>query len=620
MANRFDVPGGIAPPTRKAHTRDIPLRTAPLPLRVMLPLNQHAGTPATPCVEPGQRVLAGECIATASGALSADLHASLSGQVVAIDAAVQSAPGATEARAIVIESDGLDEWQRLAPLNWRDSESETLLSRLDHSGVVGLGGAAFPTQIKARVRQRHTIDTLIVNAAECEPYISCDDATLRAHADEVLEGAHLMAHLAGAESILIGIEDDKPEALAALRACIDDGSSRHLSSRHLSSRGTPVSIRVIPTRYPSGGEKQLIQRLLGREVPSGGLPADIGVLCHNPGTLRAALHAVRDGTPLVSRIVTLSGEALEHPGNVIARLGTPLIELLNFAGLDAERLHRLVRGGPLMGQILSDPDMPLTKGSNCLIAATREELPDPAPEMPCIRCAACEEVCPASLLPQQLYWFAKSQEHDKAERWQLFDCIECGACDYVCPSHIPLVNYYRASKDAIRQQRLEAARADHARHRFELRQARLARDEAEKQARRAARKKAASQDAPTAAPDPGDQPATQPGTSPTADNTLIASSGDGAGRAGSQAASKTDLRSLRIAQSAARAAQRKAERTLARAIESSEDPATITDLETLAATARENLLAADAQLAAARDADSDLPGGDSADGKERRDP
>lgn len=584
MADFFDMPGGITPPSRKAQTRDVPLRNAPLPARVVLPLDQHVGTSATPCVAVGQRVLTGECIATASGPLSANLHASISGHITAIDAV-----------AIIIESDGLDQWQHLAPLNWRDSDSETLLTRLDHSGVVGLGGAAFPTQIKARVRQRHAIDTLIVNAAECEPYISCDDTTLRAYADEVLEGARLMAHLAGAESILIGIEDDKPEALTALRTCLDDSSSQNFS----------VSIAVIPTRYPSGGERQLIQRLLGREVPSGGLPADIGVLCHNPGTLRAALHAVRDGTPLVSRIVTLSGQALERPGNVIARLGTPIIELLNFSGLDAGRLYRLIRGGPLMGQPLADLNTPLTKGSNCLIAATREELPDPAPEMPCIRCAACEEVCPAGLLPQQLYWFTKSQEHDKAERWHLFDCIECAACEYVCPSHIPLVGYYRASKDAIRQQRLESARADHARHRFELRQARLAREEADKQARRAARRKAAGQKTPNPSPDPADQPATQPRASSAADSMLIASSGDATGHARPEATSPPDLRSLRIAQSAARAAQRKAERTLARAIESGEDAATLADLETRVATAREHLLTADAQLAAARDADNE---------------
>lgn len=581
---RFKVPGGITPPSRKAHTRDVPLRMAPLPARATLSLNQHAGTPATPCVTPGQRVLAGERIAAASGALSADLHASISGHVAAIDAA-----------AIIIASDGLDEWQHVEPLEWRSCDIDTLLTRLDHSGVVGLGGATFPTHIKARVRQRHAIDTLIVNAAECEPYISCDDATLRAHADDVMEGARLMAHLAGAEKILIGIEDDTPEALAALRTCLDDNSSQHASTGD-----TPVSIVVIPTRYPSGGERQLIQRLLGREVPSGGLPADIGVLCHNPGTLRAALHAVRDGKPLVSRAVTLSGQALQRPGNVIARLGTPLIDLLEFAGLDIPHLHRLIRGGPLMGQPLSDLNTPLTKGTNCLIAATQDELPDPAPEMPCIRCAACEEVCPAGLLPQQLYWFAKGKEYDRAQRWQLFDCIECGACDYVCPSHIPLVDYYRASKDAIRQQHHEAAKADHARHRFELRQARLAREEAEKQARRAARRSAATRKTPsTVNTDSMIATSDAPGTASAASRKQATPK-----QTGQKQDSQAELRSLRIAQSAARSAQRKAERTLSRAIESGEDAATIADLETLAATARENLLAADAQLAAARDAAS----------------
>ncbi|WP_027966658.1 electron transport complex subunit RsxC [Halomonas halocynthiae] len=592
MADYFPIPGGITPPSRKAQSANVPLRSAPLPTHVVMPLDQHTGTPAMPCVSVGQRVRSGECIATASGLLSADLHASLSGQIIATDAAV---PGSPQSQAIVIKSDGLDEWLHLPSLNWRDTNTETLLKRLAQSGVVGLGGAAFPSHIKAHSRQRHTINTLIVNAAECEPYISCDDATLRAFASDVLEGAQLMAHLVGADSILIGIEDDKPEALAALHASLDDSTAQ----------GGRIDIRVIPTRYPSGGERQLIQRLLGREVPSGGLPADLGVLCHNPGTLRAALHAVRDGIPLVSRTVTLTGEALTHPSNVIARIGTPLTALLDFAKIDIQRLHRLIRGGPLMGQALTDMNAPLTKATNCIIAATQQELPDPAPEMPCIRCAACEEVCPSGLLPQQLYWFTKGQEHDKAERWQLFDCIECGACDYICPSHIPLVDYYRASKGIIRQRRLEAAKADHARHRFELRQARLARDDAEKHARRAARRQAASQRTTNASRAAGLPPAVQPGTPPTTDHRLIASSTTAPEHSAQQAPPAPDLRSLRIAQSAARAAQRKAERTLTRAIESGEDASILADLETRLVIAKENLLTADAQLMAARDSSTD---------------
>lgn len=565
MAERLDFPGGITPPTRKANSTRAPLRTAPLPRRVVLPLDQHAGAPAEPCVELGQRVRTGERIAQASGLVSAALHASITGRVAAIEEHALPVADGRRGPCIVIEGEGEDDWLTLPPLDWRQAPEATLLERLDASGVVGLGGAAFPAQVKARIRELHAIDTLVVNAAECEPYISADDLTLRHFAADVLEGARLMARLAGAERILVGIEDDKPEARQALEAAREASLAEPV----------PVEIRPIATRYPSGGERQLIKRLLGREVPSGGLPADVGTHCHNPGTLRAALAAVRDGVPLVERVVTLTGEALARPGNVVARLGTPMGELLDFAGLDPRALHRLVMGGPMMGEALGELACPVVKATNCLIAATREELPDPPPEQPCIRCGACEEVCPASLLPQQLYWFARGREHDKAERFHLFDCIECGACSYVCPSHIPLEQYYRAAKQAIRAQRREAARADHARHRFEFRQARLAREQAEKEARRAARKRAA---APAARrPAGGEAPVTAPAA---------------------------DLRGLRIAHSAATAAERKAEKALARAAESGEaDPATLDDLETQLATARENRQAAEARLQAARDAE-----------------
>ncbi|MDR5866017.1 electron transport complex subunit RsxC [Halomonas koreensis] len=566
MVERLDFPGGITPPTRKARATRAPLREAARPARVVLPLAQHAGAPAEPCVRVGQRVRTGEPVARAAGLVSAEVHASVTGRVAALEE--RPLHDGSRGPCVVIDAEGEDDWWTLPSLDWRATDDDALLARLDASGVVGLGGAAFPAQVKARIRELHEVDTLVVNAAECEPYISADDLLLRHHAAEVLEGARMMARLAGAARILVGIEDDKPEALAALEAAL--AASGH--------DDTPAEIRVIATRYPSGGERQLIKRLLGREVPSGGLPADVGAHCHNPGTLRAALAAVRDGRPLVERVVTLTGEALARPGNVVARLGTPIAELLEDAGLARPALHRLVMGGPMMGRALGELDLPVVKATNCLIAATREELPDPPPEQPCIRCGACEEACPAGLLPQQLYWFARGREHDKAERFHLFDCIECGACDYVCPSHIPLAQYFRAGKDAIRARRREAARADHARHRFEFRQARLAREAAEKEARRAARKQAAAR--PRRRPAGEAQPA-----EPAA-----------------------DLRGLRIAETAARAAERKAQKALTRAAEGGEqDPAVIADLETQLATARENLQAAEARLQAARDAEEKTP-------------
>lgn len=548
-AHKRGFPGGIYPPERKSRSTERPLSEAPLPPRVTLPLNQHSGRPAVPCVEVGDTLRRGTLIAIPDGMISSALHASISGIVVTINRDINDAQ-------IVIESDGEDTETRLAPLDWPTAGHDALLARLDASGIVGLGGAGFPTQVKARVRERHALDTLIVNAAECEPYITADDITLRHCAFDVLEGAQIIATLAGAERIIVGIEDNKPEALAALEAVLPK------SSPH------PIEIRVIETRYPSGGERQLIQKLLGREVPSAGLPADVGVLCHNPGTLLAVLHAVRDGAPLTSRIVTLTGDALERPGNYRVRLGMPIRELLEHAGLNTTQLSQVIHGGPMMGEALDDLETPVGKTTHCLIAATKDELPTPPPEAPCIRCGACEAACPVSLLPQQLHWYARAREDERLARYHLFDCIECGACSYVCPSHIPLVEDYRQAKARLRYKRIEAAKAEHAKHRFEFRQARLAREEAEKQARREARLAKAKRPAQAG---PGDS-------------------------AGAQA----DLRSLRIAQTAAKAAVRKAEKTLARAAE--QDPQQdLTDLETQLATARENLKAADTKLHAARE-------------------
>ncbi|MGO3057314.1 electron transport complex subunit RsxC [Halomonas sp. AOP43-A1-21] len=546
MARLFDFPGGVYPPERKARSAQSPLRRAPLPAQVVLPLRQHSGRPATPCVSLGDNVHTGSLIAKRDGLISAAVHATVSGTVSQMD-------GDT----IVIDSDGQDTRQNLPPLDWRATDAPILLTRLDESGVVGLGGAGFPTHIKARVIERHAIDTLVINAAECEPYITADDLTLRCYPSEVLEGAQLIASLCGAQQIVIGIEDNKPEAIAALKRAISQ------------SQPTSVTLTVIPTRYPSGSERQLIKKLLNRTVPSQGLPADVGVLCHNPGTLLAALYAVRDGQPLVERVVTLSGEAIAQPGNYWVRLGTPIEILLTQAGLDNARLSRVIQGGPMMGSSVETLDSPVTKTTNCLIAATLEELPSAPTESPCIRCGACENVCPAQLLPQQLHWYARAQDDDKLERYHLFDCIECGACSYVCPSHIPLVDDYREAKGRLRHNRIEAAKAEHAKHRFEFRQARLAREEAEKQARRQAR---LAHNKPT----------------------------DGDVNNESASAPPVDLRSLRIAQTAAKAAVRKAEKVLARAAQQ-EPQQSHEDLETLLATAQENLKAADLQLAQARE-------------------
>lgn len=490
----WDIPGGIHPAERKELSNRTPIQQAPLPKRLTLPLGQHIGAAAEPCVAVGERVLKGQKIAEAIGFVSAPLHAPTSGTVSFIGPQPYPHVSGMLAPAIVIDSDGLEQWIELAPQpDYRHMDSAALLELIREAGINGLGGAGFPTAVKLTARPTQKIHTLIINGTECEPYITADDLLMRERASELVSGIDILVQLIQPEEVLIGIEDNKPEAIAAVRAALSERSYR---------------LKVFPTKYPSGGEKQLIQILTGVEVPSGGLPADIGMLCQNVGTCVAIHDAVLLGKPLISRITTLTGEALARPGNVEALLGTPVAELLEFAGLDQAKLNRLVMGGPMMGFTLPSLDVPLVKTANCLLASSASELPAPPPAMPCIRCGECAEACPASLLPQQLHFFALGQQHEQLKAHNLFDCIECGACAYVCPSSIPLVQYYRAAKGEIRELEQKQQKAEHSKQRFELRQERLRREDERKEAERiaraerAAKAKAAQAEAAATAPAP----------------------------------------------------------------------------------------------------------------------
>ena len=469
----WDIHGGIHPPEHKELSNRTPIQPAPLPKRLILPLAQHLGAPAEPCVTLGEHVLKGQQIAIASGFVSAALHAPTSGVVSFIGPQPYPHVSGMLANAIVIDSDGEDRWIELEPhLVYRALERPALLELIRQAGISGLGGAGFPTAVKLTPPPTQRIRTLIINGTECEPYITADDLLMREKAAELVAGIEILAHLIQPQDVLIGIEDNKPEAIAAVRAAIGE---------------RPFVLKVFPTKYPSGGEKQLIQILTGEEVPSGGLPADIGMLCQNVGTCVAIHDAVLLGKPLISRITTLTGEALARPMNVEALIGTPAGELLAFAGLEQNRLNRLIMGGPMMGFTLPSLDVPVIKTTNCLLASTLEELPPPPPALPCIRCGECAEACPVSLLPQQLHFFALGQEHEQLKAHHLFDCIECGACAYVCPSNIPLVQYYRAAKAEIRELEQKQQKAEHSKQRFELRQERLRRAEEQKEAERKAR-------------------------------------------------------------------------------------------------------------------------------------
>ncbi|WP_312232622.1 electron transport complex subunit RsxC [Stutzerimonas nitrititolerans] len=471
--NVWDIHGGIHPPERKELSNRAPIQRMPLPARLIVPLAQHLGAPAEPCVTLGEQVLKGQLIAEASGFVSAPVHAPTSGTVSFIGPQPYPHVSGMTATAIVIDSDGRDQWIELQPhTEYRQLPPAELLNIIRQAGINGLGGAGFPTAVKLTAPPTQTIRTLIINGTECEPYITADDLLMREKAAELVAGIEILEYLIQPQQVLIGIEDNKPEAIAAVRAAIGE---------------RPYVLKVFPTKYPSGGEKQLIQILTGEEVPSGGLPADIGMLCQNVGTCVAVHDAVLLGKPLISRITTLTGEALARPMNVEARIGTPVAELLAFAGLDDSKLNRLIMGGPMMGFTLPSMDVPLIKTTNCLLASTLAELPPPPPALPCIRCGECAEVCPASLLPQQLHFFALGQEHEQLKAYNLFDCIECGACAYVCPSSIPLVQYYRAAKGEIRALEQKQQKAEHSRQRFEWRQERLRRAEEQKEADRKAR-------------------------------------------------------------------------------------------------------------------------------------
>lgn len=477
----WDFHGGIHPPENKQQSLQHAIRPAPIPPELILPCSQHLGAPAEPVVTIGERVLKGQMLADAVGPVSVPVHASTSGVVTAIeDRPIAHASGMSD-RCIVLRSDGDDAWIPHSPVAPDTIKDRTLLLQcIREAGIAGMGGAGFPSSIKLAAHPDKRIDTLIINGTECEPYITADHALMCERAEDVVAGIKVLAHLIQPKRVLIGIEDNKLDGAAAI-------------TNVLASAELLVSVDVVtfPTKYPSGGEKQLIEILTGLQVPSGGLPADIGIVCQNLGTTAAIHHAVHRGEPLISRLTTVTGNAVARPGNYDVLLGTPIEFLLEHAGLDEHALSRLIMGGPMMGFTLTDVAAPLVKSSNCIIAADAHELPAPPPPQACIRCGMCAEVCPASLLPQQLYWFSQGKELDKLEAHNIADCIECGACSYVCPSNIPLVQYYRASKAEIRQRKLDHKIAEQSKIRFEARQDRLQRLEDEKQAARKARQAAA---------------------------------------------------------------------------------------------------------------------------------
>ncbi|EPB0606915.1 electron transport complex subunit RsxC, partial [Yersinia enterocolitica] len=459
--NIWEFDGGIHPPEMKLQSSRVPMRIATLPEQLIVPLQQHLGPEGELRVSTGERVLKGQPLTVGRGR-TVPVHAPTSGVITAIAPHTTAHPSGLAELCVHITPDGEDRWREQQP--WADywlHDKTSLLERIHQAGIAGLGGAGFPTASKLQ-GGLNSVTTLIINAAECEPYITADDRLMQEHASEVVLGTQILMYLLQPQQVLIGIEDNKPEAIAALKQAL---------------RGQDkIQLRVIPTKYPSGGAKQLTKILTGKEVPYGKHSSSIGVLMQNVGTVVAIKRAIIDDEPLIERVVTLTGDALSKPGNFWARIGTPVLHLLKLAGFTPQNQPMVIMGGPLMGFTLPSLDVPIVKISNCILAPTEAEMGLSEPEQSCIRCGLCVDACPAGLLPQQLYWFSRGEEHEKARNHNLFDCIECGACAYFCPSNIPLVQYYRQEKAEIRTLDQEAERAAQAKARFEAKQARLQRE------------------------------------------------------------------------------------------------------------------------------------------------
>ena len=481
----------ITPPGHKTMSTARPSREAALCDEYAISLIQHDGTPFIVQVAVGDRVLRGQLLAAPANHRDAPVHAPTSGTIRAIEPCPDMHPSNRPVPHLILASDGED--QSAPPLPALDIETATpdeLRARIHDCGIVGLGGAGFPTARKLG----HPANTLVINAAECEPYITCDDLQIRENAAAIIRGAQITARILGADAIHFGIEDDKPEAIAALRTALDAAADPR------------IRISSVPVRYPSGNARQLFELLLGIRVPADAHASDYGLICHNSGTMKAVYDAVSLGLPLTERYTTISGEGIREPQVLRIRIGTAARELIQQSGGErhehsAENRH--IIGGPMMGYEIASLDTPLQKTGNSLLILPAAPAPE---ETPCIRCSRCADACPMELLPQQLLWYSQSNQHNRLKQYRLFDCIECGICAAVCPSGIPLVQYYRHSKGDIRAADKKAQDAEHARARHEARTARLEREAAERQAqmdaRRAKLREAAANPAPAVPPSP----------------------------------------------------------------------------------------------------------------------
>ncbi len=477
--------GGLRLTAYKDVSTGQPIMELPIPAQLILPIEQHVGEPAQPVVRVGDRVLKGQLVAEPDGEMGAPVHASSSGIVVAIEQWPVSRRHGDRAPCIIIECDGKDEAIADDPVaDYQSQAPADLLLRILDGGIVGLGGAVFPTAQKLMQARTSETEYLILNGVECEPYISCDDMLMREHAPAILHGAQILMHALQIKACFVAVESDKPAALVKLGEALAELDDAR------------IVLKQVPTIYPSGGEDQLVQLVTNREVPSGGLPTDVGCLVQNVGTAAAVADWILRGEPLISRVTTITGDGVAAPLNVRARIGTTIAKAVQYAGGYTDQAKHLVIGGPMTGKSVTTDDVPLVKASNCVLVLG--ETPFANDELPCIRCGDCAAVCPVQLLPQQLFWYTCADDEKKLREFGLIDCIECGCCDLVCPSHIPLTADFRMAKGRMRELADEKARAERARQRFEARNDRLEREQTEREAELARQKASAKAAGPAA--------------------------------------------------------------------------------------------------------------------------
>ncbi|MCP4988768.1 MAG: electron transport complex subunit RsxC [Colwellia sp.] len=476
----WDFHGGIHPPEQKTLTSSKPIKQLTLPKQLIIPLQQHIGREGDLLVSIGDKVLKGQALTISTNPMVVPIHAPTSGTISAIKPSVIAHPSGLTQLCIFLEVDGEDTWhKRDICTDIEQLSNEQIIEKIANAGIAGMGGAGFPTHIKLDAKPE--INFLIINGAECEPYITSDDLLMMEQGNEIVDGIKIIDKLLSPAFILIAIEDNKPKAIKALQQA--------------TANIEKIKVCAIPTKYPAGGEKQLIKVLTGREISSGSLPIHSGIMMQNIATCFAINDAVRHDIPLIRRVVTVTGQALNKPQNVWALLGTPIKFLLEQCDLQTHKgeSQPVIMGGPMMGFCVPSDLVPIVKTSNCILVPSKLEMPSAfekeSKEVECIRCGQCSDVCPSQLLPQEMQWSAKAKDYPQLKKLNLSDCIDCGACAYVCPSQIPLVHYYRIAKAEIREQQQLDLKAEKAKVRFEARKLRL---EKEKIARQEKHKKAAA--------------------------------------------------------------------------------------------------------------------------------